>query len=56
MWNRILSFIAEAWRVAFPMPVEGDPSGPSTVTKAAVLREAARLSENVDATSTKHIA
>jgi len=56
MWQKFLSIIGEAWRVAFPMFRGDDPSGPSTVTRAAVLREAAKLSEDINAVSAKHTA
>lgn len=52
--SRILASLGTAWRRAFPPP--DDPTGPPMVAKAAVLREAAKLSESVDAVSKKNIA
>jgi hypothetical protein len=53
--SAIMSAIGAAWRTAFTAP-DSDPSGPPTITKAAALREAARLSELVDAVAKQHAA
>lgn len=47
--SRLLAALGTAWRRAFPPP--DDPSGPPLIDKAAVLGEAAKLSESVDAVS-----
>ena len=53
--STVMSALGVAWRTAFPVP-DGDPPGPPTITKAAALREAARLSELVDAVAQQRVA
>jgi hypothetical protein len=50
----VASWFLSAWSQAFPMPSPDDPSTPPNIAKAAVLREAAKLSENVDAESKRY--
>jgi len=53
--SQALGALRAAWQIAFPVPPD-EPDGPPTVVRAAALREAALLSEDVDAISKKHIA
>ncbi len=53
--STVMSAIGAAWRRAFLKP-DDDPSGPPTITKATALREAARLSEPVDAVALQRVA
>jgi hypothetical protein len=53
---RALAALKSAWLQAFPFsPLPSGPDTPPTVAKAAALREAALLEEQVDAVSEKKV-
>jgi hypothetical protein len=62
-WHMLSSFgvgalraLISAWNDAFPMPpFPSGPDEPSPIAKAAVLREPALLSEQVEAVSDKKV-
>jgi hypothetical protein len=44
-----------AWLTAFPTHSPDDPGAPPTIAKAAALREAAMLADDVDAVAKKRL-